>query len=162
MPASEADLFRRLDELGIRTTTTRHAPVFTVEEARTHRGAIPGGHCKSLFLADKRGAMFLVVLLEDTRLDIKGVQAKLGCGRLSFASPERMRAVLGIEPGSVTPFAAVNGTAGSVQIVLDAAMMREALLNYHPLHNGATTTIASADLLSFLRAHGHEPRIVEL
>jgi len=162
MPATESDLFRRLDELGIATETVRHPPVFTVEEARAHRGEIPGGHCKSLFLKDKSGALYLVVMLEEARLDMKGVQAKLGAGRLSFASPDLMRAVLGIEPGSVTPFAVINASAAPVQVVLDAAMLRHARLNYHPLANAATTTIAAPDLLKFLRAQGHEPRIVEL
>jgi Ala-tRNA(Pro) deacylase len=162
MPASEADLMRRLDELGIATTTVRHPPVFTVEEARAHRGAIPGGHCKSLFLKDKAGALFLVVLLEDARLDMKSLQPKLGSGRLSFSSADLMRAVLGVEPGSVTPFAVINESARPVQVVLDEAMMRHAELNYHPLTNSATTTIASADLVKFLRAHGHEPRILAL
>jgi Ala-tRNA(Pro) deacylase len=162
MPATEADLFRRLDELGIATSTVRHPPVFTVEEARTHRGTIPGGHCKSLFLKDKAGTMFLVVMREDARLDIKALQARLGAGRLSFADAELMRAMLGVEPGSVTPFATINDTARAVQVVLDAAMMREERLNYHPLTNAATTTIASEDLMAFLRAQGHEPRIVDL
>jgi len=162
MPATESDLFRRLDELGIATETVRHPPVFTVDEARAHRGEIAGGHCKSLFLKDKSGALYLVVMLEEARLDMKGVQAKLGAGRLSFASPDLMRAVLGIEPGSVTPFAVINVSAAPVQVVLDAAMLRHARLNYHPLANAATTTIAAPDLLKFLRAQGHEPRIVEL
>jgi len=68
---------------------------------------------------------------------------------------------LGVDPGSVTPFSVVNASAASVQVVLDAAMMRESWLNYHPLTNEATTTIASADLLIFLRAQGHEPLIVD-
>ena len=162
MPGTESDLFRRQDELGIATETVRHPPVFTVDEARAHRGEIAGGHCKSLFLKDKSGALYLVVMLEEARLDMKGVQAKLGAGRLSFASPDLMRAVLGIEPGSVTPFAVINVSAAPVQVVLDAAMLRHARLNYHPLANAATTTIAAPDLLKFLRAQGHEPRIVEL
>jgi Ala-tRNA(Pro) deacylase len=162
MPAAESDLFRRLDALGIRTATVRHPPVFTVEEARAHRGAIPGGHCKSLFLRDKTGAMFLVVMREDARLDIKALQGLLGTGKLSFGSPDLMRAVLGVEPGSVTPFSLVNETAREVQVVLDGVMMREPRLNYHPLTNTATTTIATADLLAFVRAQGHEPRIVDL
>ena len=162
MPATESDLFRRLDELGIATETVRHPPVFTVDEARAHRGEIAGGHCKSLFLKDKSGALYLVVMLEEARLDMKAVQAKLGAGRLSFASPDLMRAVLGIDPGSVTPFAVINASAAPVQVVLDAQMLRHARLNYHPLANAATTTIAASDLLKFLRAQGHEPRIVAL
>ena len=161
-PATPDDLFRRLDMLGIVTQTVRHAAVFTVEEAQAHRGEIAGGHCKNLFLKDKAGKLWLVVMLESSRLDMKAAQGKLGSARLSFASPDLMRSVLGVEPGSATPFTAINASALQVQVVLEAAMMREAQLNYHPLTNTQTTTIASADLLVFLRAQGHDPLIVAL
>jgi Ala-tRNA(Pro) deacylase len=164
MPSSRAtpdDLFRRLDALGIATETVRHRAVFTVDEAKAHRGEIAGGHCKNLFLKDKAGKLWLVVMLESSRLDMKAAQGKLGSARLSFASPDLMRLVLGVDPGSVTPFTVINDSALQVQVVLEAAMMREAKLSYHPLTNTATTTIASADLLAFLRAQGHEPRIVD-
>jgi Ala-tRNA(Pro) deacylase len=71
-----------------------------------------------------------------------------------------MRATLGVEPGAVTPFAALNDTQARVNVVLDAAMMRHAMLNYHPLHNTMTTSIARDDLTRFLAATGHPPRIL--
>jgi Ala-tRNA(Pro) deacylase len=162
MPASRHDLFQRLDALGIATTTREHAPVFTVEEARALRGEIPGGHCKNLFLKDSRGELWLIVCLEDTRIDLKALPARIGSARLSFGRPERLRDALGIEPGSVTPFALINDAAARVHVVLERAMMEHELLNYHPLENTATTTIASKDLERFIRACGHLPKIVVL
>lgn len=162
MSATPEELFARLAELGIETRTERHPPVFTVGEARAHRGSIPGGHCKNLFLKDKAGRLWLVVMLEDDRLDMKLAQARLGSARLSFASAETMQSVLGVDPGTATPFTVINATAAAVQVILEARMMRESLLNYHPLTNDATTTIAAADLVVFLRAQGHEPRTVDL
>ena len=44
-------------------------------------------------------------------------------------------------------------------VVLDAAMMAQAVLNFHPLTNTGTTTIAREDLVRFLEATGHQPRI---
>jgi Ala-tRNA(Pro) deacylase len=160
-PATPDELFQRLTDLGIVTQTVRHPPVFTVEDAQRHRGDIPGGHCKNLFLKDKAGKLWLVVMLESGRLDMKTAQMRLGSARLSFASADLVRSVLGVEPGSVTPFVVLNESAAPVQVVLDAAMMRETLLNYHPLTNAATTTIAADDLLAFLKAQGHTPRIVD-
>ncbi|MDP9138094.1 MAG: prolyl-tRNA synthetase associated domain-containing protein [Pseudomonadota bacterium] len=162
MPASRHDLFARLEALGIETTTRDHAAVFTVEEARTLRGEIAGGHCKNLFLKDAKGELWLIVCLEDTRIDLKGLPQKIGSGRLSFGRPELLREVLGIEPGSVTPFALINATSLEDHVVLEQAMMAHALLNYHPLENTATTTIAAPDLVKFLRACGHDPQIVAL
>jgi Ala-tRNA(Pro) deacylase len=73
-----------------------------------------------------------------------------------------MEATLGVTPGSVTPFAAINDTEKRVQVVLDDALMRQDPLNFHPLQNTMTTRISADGLLRFLRATGHEPRIVAL
>jgi Ala-tRNA(Pro) deacylase len=162
MAATPDMLFARLDALGISHATHRHPAVFTVTEAAALRGALPGGHCKCLFLADRKGGLWLVVVLEDRRLDLKGLSGRLGAPRFSFAAPERMRAVLGVEPGSVTPFALINPSAAEVTVVLDEVMLHHDPLNYHPLDNSATTAIAPADLLHFMAACGHRPRIVAL
>jgi len=161
MPATPSDLFAFLDRLGIRHTSVTHPPVFTVEEARTLRGAIPGAHTKNLFLKDKKDALFLVVALEDAEIELKSLHRRLGAsGRFSFGSAELLRATLGVDPGAVTPFAALNDTDARVSVVLDAAMMRHATLNYHPLRNTMPTAIARGDLVRFLAATGHPPRIL--
>jgi Ala-tRNA(Pro) deacylase len=162
MAASPQDLFRRLRELGIATTTAEHPPVFTVEEAKALRGQIPGCHIKNLFLKDKRDQLWLVVCPEDRPIELKNLPGLIGSARLSFARPELLREVLGVEPGSVTPFALINDTGQRVAVILDAEMMQADLLNCHPLHNSATTTIGTAGLLDFIRACGHTPRLVAL
>ncbi len=127
MPATPDALFAYLDGLGIAHKTVTHAAVFTVEEARKLRGAVPGGHTKNLFLRDKKGAPYLVVANEDAAIELKSLHRLLGAsGRFSFGSAELMRELLGVEPGSVTPFAVINDTACRVTVVLDAAMMAHA------------------------------------
>ncbi len=161
MPACSPDqLFAYLDSLGIAHQTVQHAAVFSVEEARTLRGTIAGGHTKNLFLRDKKGALFLVVAPEDAVIELKSLHRRLGAsGRFSFASAELMRETLGVEPGSVTPFAVINDRTARVTVVLDAAMMMQQTLNFHPLANTGTTTISREGLLKFLEATGHRPRI---
>ena len=83
-------------------------------------------------------------------------------GRFSFGSAEQLREILGVEPGAVTPFGAINDTAQRITMILDAALMGHAEINAHPLVNTMTTTLKRDDLLKFLRATGHEPRIVTL
>ena len=161
MPATPEELFAFLDRLGIRYRTVIHPPLFTVEQSQALRGAIPGGHTKNLFLKDKKDALFLVVASEDAVIDLKSLHRRIGgSGRFSFGSPDLMRTMLGVEPGSVTPFAAINDTAGRISVVLDEAMMRHETLNYHPLVNTMTTSIARDDLVAFLAATGHPPEIM--
>jgi Ala-tRNA(Pro) deacylase len=160
MPATPDDLFAYLDSLGIPHKSISHPPLFTVEEGRAVRDRVPGAHTKNLFLRDKKGTPFLVVALEDADIALKSLHRLLGAsGRFSFGSAELMRELLGVEPGSVTPFAAINDTGLQVTIVLDAAMMAHEVLNFHPLRNTGTTTISRQGLLKFLQATGHVPRI---
>jgi Ala-tRNA(Pro) deacylase len=161
-PLTPEQLLARLDVLAIAHRTYTHPPVFTVAEAAALRGELPGGHCKSLFLKDKKGGLWLVVALEEQRIDLKKLADMLGAPRFSFGSPELLYEVLGVRPGSVTPFALANDTAGRVAVVLDKAMLRHDPLNYHPLENDRTTAIAAADLLRFIADGGHEPRVVDL
>lgn len=160
MPATRDELFSFLGKLGIVTTTREHAPVFTVEEAQLVHGDIPGGHCKNLFCKDEKGVLWLIVALEDAIINLKTAPAKIGSKRLSFGKPDLLMEILGVAPGSVTPFGLINDKAASVQVILDEAMMQHAILNYHPLGNSATTSIASRDLVTFITACGHTPRIL--
>ncbi len=163
MPATPEDLLAYLENLAIPTDTIEHPALFTVAESTALRGALTGGHTKNLFVKDKKSQLFLLVLEADAEIDLKRVHEKIGgSGRVSFGSAELLEEVWGVKPGSVTPFGAINDAAGRVTVVLDAAMMGHARLNFHPLVNTRTTGLASADLVRFLRATGHEPVIVAL
>ncbi len=163
MPATPEQLLARLDALGIESTTHSHPPVFTVEESQRLCGHLPGGHCKNLFLKDKKGALWLVVTEEDRAIDMKRLDKVIGSARLSFGKAELLEDVLGVIPGAVTPFALINDTDHRVNVVLDAAMLdRHETLNYHPISNAMTTQISPEDLVAFIRACGHEPRIINL
>lgn len=160
MPTTPDQLFATLDRLGIAHTTVKHPPVFTVDQAARLRGEVAGGHTKNLFLRDKKHELYLVVALEDAGIDLKGLHRLLGAtGRFSFGSSDLLREVWGVEPGAVTPFGAINDKDVRVTVVLDAAMMEHATLNYHPLVNTMTTSIKREDLVKFLESTGHNPRI---
>ena len=160
MPASRAELLAFFDQLAIKTETFDHPPVFTVEEAKSVHDQVPGGHCKNLFCKDEKGVLWLIVALADSAIDLKAAPQKIGSRRLSFGKPELLMEVLGVEPGSVTPFSLINDKENRVNVILDEAMMKLDMLNFHPLKNDASTTIKASDLLNFIRACGHNPRIV--
>jgi Ala-tRNA(Pro) deacylase len=164
MPASRADLFARLDALGINHRTVEHAPVFTVEEGRDMKATMPGGHSKNLFLKDKKDRLFLVVCHCDTPVDLVGYGKVAGAkGRLSFGRPDLMTATMGVIPGAVTPFALINESAKALaDVAVDTALMGWEEVWFHPLENTASTAISPQGLLAFIRACGFEPRLLDL
>ena len=159
----EAPLLARLDELGIEIAMHRHPPLHTVEESRALRGTMPGSHIKNLFLRDKKRTQWLVTVPEDADVDLKALRHELGAsGNLSFGSAQLLGESLGVKPGSVTPFAVMNDTAGIVTMVLARAVLEAEPVNAHPLHNEATAAIAGGDLLRFLDACQHPPVMIDL
>jgi Ala-tRNA(Pro) deacylase len=163
MPKTEAELFSFLDSLGIETTTQRHPALYTVADSQALRGEIAGGHTKNLFLKDKKDNFFLLAVDEDAAVDLKQVHHLIGAAsRVSFGRPEMLMELLGVAPGSVTVFGLINDTQHRVRAVLDEALMKNDVINAHPLTNEATTSIAADDLQKFIEATGHEAVILKV
>jgi len=163
MPKTEAELFAFLAELGIAVSTIRHPPLYTVADSQALRGEIAGGHTKNLFLKDKKDNFFLVTVGEDAVVDLKQIHQLIGAsGRVSFGKPEMLMELLGVSPGAVTVFGVINDTEKRVKLVLDEDLMAHAVINGHPLTNEATTSIASADLIRFVEATGHDAAILKV
>ncbi|MCO6188045.1 prolyl-tRNA synthetase associated domain-containing protein [Rhizobium sp. L1K21] len=157
------DLFAFLDTLGIEHKTMWHRPVFTVAEGDDLRAQIPGGHTKNLFVKDKKGRYFLLTVEEYATVDLKKVHTIIGAsGRVSFGSADKLMEYLGVVPGSVTTFGAINDTENQVTFILDEDLMKCDIINSHPLQNDATTSVSSSDLLRFVKATGHEPLVLKV
>lgn len=158
----EAALYERFRQLNIAWKTFEHIPVFTVEESSSVIDNLPGGHTKNLFLKDKKAGLWLVVVRAHLRVDLPALAKQLAAPRFSFGSAELLIATLGIEPGSVTPFALMNDTEHKVRPVLDADMLALDPVNFHPLRNDRTTAIAPGDLVRFITACGHDPLVAPI
>ncbi|MDR3526233.1 MAG: prolyl-tRNA synthetase associated domain-containing protein [Rhizomicrobium sp.] len=158
----EAALYARFRELAIASTTHAHTPVFTVGEAAAISDGLPGGHSKNLFLKDKKGGLWLVVVQAHLSVDLNALAKQLDAPRFSFGSAELLEATLGVTPGSVTPFALMNDGEHTVRVVLDQDILALSPLNFHPLRNDRTTAIAPDDLVRFVQACGHQPIILAI
>lgn len=160
LPTTPDDLFALLKSLNIPYSLHYHPPIFTVAEGEHLKENIPGVHCRNLFLRDKKKNTFLVVAANETAVDLKALETRLGCARLSFGSPERLWDMLGIRPGSVCPFTLVNDRTCAVKVILDQSMMNADIVNYHPLDNAMTIGLTPADLLRFIEHTGHDYSIL--
>jgi Ala-tRNA(Pro) deacylase len=160
--AEEQRLLAFLGTLGIAPVIHRHPPLFTVEDSQALRGELPGAHVKNMFLKDKAGGLWLVTCLEDRRIRIRDLEKALGARKMSFGRPEILWEALGVRPGAVTPFAALNDReARAVTVALDQALVGAEIVNAHPLHNAATLAVPAGALEAFFAATGHEPRLVD-
>lgn len=159
----EGPVVARLAELGIAYTRHEHPPVPTVEDAERYWTGIDATHCKNLFLRNQKGNRHYLVIIEwKKRADLRKVADQIGDGKLSFGSPERLMAHLGLTPGSVSPFGLINDREHAVRVVLDRDLKSAERLSFHPNTNTVTLTISGADFHRFLEACGNTVRYVSV
>lgn len=142
---------------------TEHPPLFTVADGHAWHDRIPGLHCKNLFITEKNHDQpWLICCPADSRPDLNALARDMGCKRFSFADAVLMADILGISPGSVTPFAVLNDTARRCRVLLDAAIMAHALINVHPLRNDQSLSLAPAAMVTLLADYGFSPHIRDI
>jgi Ala-tRNA(Pro) deacylase len=103
--ATPMQVLSAIESLGFDHHTFQHEPLYTVEEAKRVKHDLPGAHTKNLFLRNKKGRMFLLVIEQNRQVDLKGLRETLNLpgGQIAFASTERLAKYLGVVPGSVSP-----------------------------------------------------------
>ena len=156
------DLLQMLENEKIKFSVTEHDPLFTVEDSKLLRGKIEGGHSKNLFLKDQKDNFFLVTFLEDITADLKRLPAALNSKKLSFAKPEYLKDLMGIEPGSVSPFGLVNDNQKKINFYFDEAFLKFEIANFHPLVNTATVSISPHNLIAFIEKFHKEVNMVNM
>jgi Ala-tRNA(Pro) deacylase len=156
-------VYEVLDGLGVAYERFEHPPVFTAEEAVVHWAGIPGTPVKNLFLRNKKGDRhYLVILGIDKQADLRHLVKLIGDDRLSFGSPGRLMACLGLTPGSVSPFGLINDAGGAVRVIVDDDLRRSGRLIFHPNTNTASVSIAFEDFERFLATRRNPVRYVQL
>lgn len=156
------DVYQFLADNGIAYQRFDHPAVFTCDEADRLCPEMPGSGTKNLFLRDKDGKRhFLVVVSKNKSADLKKLKELFGVSKLGFASQERLKNYLGVEPGSVTLLAVMNDFAVAVEVFIDAELEGKAL-QCHPLVNTATLVIEADGVQKFLALTKHAAKFIEL
>lgn len=160
---NERDVYEKLNELGIAYERHEHPPAFTVDQAEEHWAGIDATHCKNLFLRNQKGNRhYLVILVASKRADLRAVADQIGDGKLSFASPERLMAHLGLTPGSVSPFGLINDREHEVRVIIDGDLKTADRVAFHPNVNTVTLALARTDFERFLERCGNAVRYVRI
>ena len=145
------DIYEFLESHKISYERHDHPAVFTVEESKRLSPELDGASTKNLFLRDKKGSRHsLVTVPEDKKVDLKTLSSALDSSRLSFASPERLKTHLGIEPGSVSLLAVLNDTEKNVEVFIDQEIWEDEAILCHPLVNTSTLIVPREDMGVFL------------
>jgi Ala-tRNA(Pro) deacylase len=157
------DIYQILDELKIPFQKYEHPAVYTVAEAEKYDIQIDAGMTKNLFLRNKKGDKYFLVVMEGKkRADLKELGLMLDEPKLSFASPEKMSEYLGLTPGSVSPFGLINDSGKVVKVLVDKALMTYDRLGFHPNVNTATLAINTNDFKRFLEWTGNVVNYIEM
>ena len=160
-------IMEQLGNWGIAYTRADHVPPRTVEESKKVQGQFlsseqGGGHIKNLYLRDNKKRNVLLVAEQDRQIDLKTLNAKLGTGRLSFGSAERLMENLGVRPGAVTPLSMINGVKTGVQLFIDSELKSCKQIYVHPLVNDRTLGITLEGLQAFFENIKVDPVWVDL
>jgi Ala-tRNA(Pro) deacylase len=159
----QPELYTLLKSLGIEFEYREHPPVATIEEATIHWKGIDAGRCKNIFLRNHKGNRHYLVILEHlAELNMRDLEQRLKQGKLSFASPERLKKHLGVEPGSVTPFGLINDAEQHVHLFIDKELLKFDRLSFHPNVNTASIVVTRNDLIRFLESRGNSYQFLEL
>ena len=159
----EGPVVAALEALGIAFTRHEHPPVASAVEAEAHWAGIDAAHCKNLFLRNQKGTRhYLVILKHLKRADLRAVANQIGDGKLSFGSPERLMAHLGVAPGSVSPFGLIHDAAHDVHVCLDRDLKGAERISFHPNINTATLVLTFADFERFLASRRNPVQFVTI
>ncbi len=157
------DVYRFLTDHHIEYERHDHPAVYTVADVQRLVPPLPAAATKNLFLRNKKGNRhFLVLVPALKRVNLKALSGVVGCGHLSFGSPQRLKKHLGVDPGSVTVLALVNDARHAVEVIFDRDLWQEIAFQFHPLVNTSTLLIDRDNLQRFFEATGHQVKILLL
>lgn len=154
------EILRLLDKIQIKFILHTHPAVFTCEEANKYWINTTAAHTKNLFLKTEKPPhkYFLYILECKQRADLKKLSADLGLSRLTFGKDTELKEILGLTPGSVSPFGLINDKNRQVQVLIDQELTTKDYLLFHPNTNTATLEISRSGFDRFLNHTGHVAR----
>jgi Ala-tRNA(Pro) deacylase len=148
------EIKKYLENLGIKFKEFKHGAVYTVEEARNEEilKNVRGVHCKNLFLKERKGrGFYLVVMPEDKKLDMNELGKKLG-EKIKFANENELKNILSLKPGSVSPFGLINDKENKVKLIIDKDVWEADFVSFHPNINNETLEISKKDFHKYVKS----------
>ena len=158
MITTEQEFLNFLDTNHFSYQRIEHPAVFTCAEAELHRPSLSAVSTKNLFLCDKKGRrFFLVVTACERTVKLDELAVLLGVSHLRFGSEENLLRLLGVTRGSVTMMGMANDAEHVVELWVDEEIWKGEHFLSHPLVNTATLILPKTELERFFELTGHDP-----
>jgi Ala-tRNA(Pro) deacylase len=158
MITSEQEFLSFMDANHFIYQRIEHPAVFTCTEADLYHAGIMAVSTKNLFLCDKKGhRFFLVVTSCEKSVKLESLSSQLNAPRLRFGSEDNLMRLLGVTRGAVTMMGLVNDIEHAVELWIDADIWNGEYFLSHPLVNTATLILPKAGLERFFILTGHVP-----
>ena len=174
MDQRELPVYEALERMQIPYRRFEHRPADTMEDCRIIDEDIVAAlaaelpdirmeHCKNLFLCNRQGTEFFLLLLGgEKKFRTARISRQIDRPRLSFATPEQLLDKLGLYPGAVTPMGLLCPNAKDVNVLLDADVAKAEWVLVHPNVNTASVLLRGSDLLRFLSERGNPLQTVQV
>lgn len=147
----QGKVLARLNEMSIAYRLLEHAPVGGILDCLPIAEQLHALMPKNLFLAPRsEKAFYLAIVPPDSVFRTADVSRQLGSARLSFASEEKLDALLHTKPGAISPMGLLFDADRRVQFAMDRALASAPILAFHPCVSTASIAISQTDFRRFL------------
>lgn len=155
-----SEIYSHLSQNEIPFEKFEHEPVHTIEDL-DKLPQMNAAITKNLFLRDKSSQYMLATVEVHKSVDLKKLGEAIGRKKLSFATPEELKKLLGVEPGAATLLGLIHDTQHAVEVVIDKDLWEQYdAIQCHPLVNSASLIFTKDALERFFKSTGHSPQIL--
>lgn len=131
-----------LNSSGVQFRTFEHPPVRTSEEAAAARGMPLERGAKALVLECGED-LIMVVISAAAKVSFRSLKQALNSRRMQMASPQRVLAATGCEPGGVPPFGHLFG----LPVYVDPSLLEQECIDFNAGDRSRSVEMRSADWL---------------
>ena len=105
----------------------------------------------------------MITIKRNKKVNLKDFKKKYNTRNLTFASPEDLKNILNLTPGSVSPLGLLNDKEHKVIFYIDKELLNDnGIIGVHPNDNTATIWLKTNDLINIIKEHKNLVNIVEL
>jgi len=150
-------LLQTLDSFEINTTTKPYNMELNLEYDSG------GTYCKNLFLKDRIGHFYYILLPLAKTVDMKKLKEFVKSkGNMRFASKTDVKEMLNCDPGAINPLGVMFNKSAKIRMIFDESLNTCSHVYVHPFIPNEATAISFIDLIKFVENFDHSIEVYDL